>query len=128
LASATIAPRVRAARIVNAEDMNGGRSAAEREYTITVSVSRTRFLAAVFIASVVLAVAGIAWDAARFGWGEAGQLAHLQNEITRRVTELGRAVETTAVRVSRQSDLVAAAARHPTSSRHSLRNLAGRCG
>jgi len=93
--------------------MNGGRPATEREYTITVSVSRTRFLAAVFSASVVLAVAGIAWDAARFGWGEAGQLAHLQNEITRRVTELGRAVETTAVRVSRQSDLVAAAAASP---------------
>ncbi|HEX5071113.1 MAG TPA: hypothetical protein VFV78_12930, partial [Vicinamibacterales bacterium] len=59
--------------------------------------------------SAVLALAGLVWDAARFGWGDDVR-PHLQAELTQRVAERARAVEATATRVSRDAALIAAAA------------------
>jgi len=72
-------------------------------------VSRARLFAIAAGVSIVLALGGLGWEAARFGWRDDVR-THLKAELTRRVAERARAVETTATRVSRDAALIAAAA------------------
>ena len=72
-------------------------------------MSRARLLAIAAGVSALLALGGLGWHAARFGWSDDVR-AHLQDELTARVAERARAVEATATRVSRDATLIAAAA------------------
>ena len=72
-------------------------------------VTTRRLVTFLLGSSIGLALIGLAWDASRFGWGTGNALEHLQRELTRRVADRARAVQTTAVRVARNADLVEAA-------------------
>ena len=74
-----------------------------------MAVSHTRLLLTAAGVSLLLVVAGFVREGARFGvGGDPG--ARLEREVTARVAERTRLVESTATRVARQGSLVAAAA------------------
>jgi signal transduction histidine kinase len=75
-----------------------------------VPVSRLRLGAIAAGLSLLLAAGGFAREVGRFGRSDSGAIDHIEQELARRVVERARALEDRAIRVARESGLVAAAA------------------
>jgi hypothetical protein len=74
-----------------------------------VLVSRARLFILAVSASLLLALAGVAWDAARFGWGQDARRAHLERDLGRFIEDRIAVVSAAAGRVARDATLIAAA-------------------
>ncbi len=72
--------------------------------------STSRLFAVAIVTAVLIAAAGLGWEAARFGWTEAAAAHRLQQQVRASVTARARAVQTLAARVADEGTLVASAA------------------
>jgi len=77
---------------------------------LVVAVSRTRIHVIAAGASILLAVFGLFWSGARFGWTAGDRTARLQRYLTERMATRVAVVTSAATRAAEQGALVAAAA------------------